>query len=262
MTGLRIYLASWQVGWADWGVFWNVRTWLFGWLVRITTNAGMWIMLGLLLQSTRLTEYLFLGYSIAVGATSALWAVPSAYWDRQSGVHPLQVASPAPLFASLLGRTGIWLINGWVTGLIALPVLVLAFGIKLPASVWLAFPVVLLVSCFATYTFSVALGALVARAPSFRNVAAGIAGSALLAFTGALVPMTFWSTPIQKLAQILPMTHGVASLRAVAAGDSMVRALPELLLEGAVGAGWLALAYVALRVVVMVERQKGWVDKA
>lgn len=258
----RIYLASWRVGWADWEIFWNLRTWLFGWLVRISTNAGMWIMLGLLLQSSRLTEYLFLGYAIAVGATSALWAVPSAYWDRQAGVHPLQAASPAPLFASLLGRTGIWLLNGWVTGLLALPVLTLAFGTHLPTAVWLAFPPILLVCCLSTYAFSLAIGAVVARTPGFRNVAAGAAGSALLAFTGVLVPSSFWSPHVQLAGQFLPMTHGVASFRAVASGAPAADIGIGLLLEIAVGLAWLLLSYAALSAVVFVERKKGWVDQA
>jgi ABC-2 type transport system permease protein len=262
MSSLKVYMASCRVGWADWEIFWNVRTWLFGWLVRITTNAGMWIMLGLLLQSSRLTQYLFLGYSIAVGATSTLWAVPSAYWDRQAGVHPLQVASPVPMFASLLGRTSIWLLNGWATGLLALPVLTLAFGMHLSTPVWLAFPLILLVCCLTTYAFSLAIGAVVARAPNFRNVASGVAGSALLAFTGVLVPPAFWSHQIQQVAQFLPMTHGVAAFRDIASGASTLSIGEKLLHELAVGVMWLMLAYLALVVVVYVERRKGWVDRA
>ena len=72
------------------------------------------------------------------------------------------------MFPSLLGRTFVWFVNGCVTGLVAFPILALAFGLHVPAMSWAAFAPIVLLTCFSTYAFSLALGVLVAKVPGFR----------------------------------------------------------------------------------------------
>ena len=258
---LRVFRQACRVGLADFRMFWTARTWAFGWMVRITTNAAMWILLGALLGSRGITEFLLLGYAVAAGATSTLWAVPACYWDRSNGAHALQLAAPGAVFPSLLGRTFVWFVNGCVTGLVAFPILALAFGLHVPAMLWAAFIPIVLLTCFSTYAFSLALGVLVAKVPGFRNVASGVAASALIAFSGALVAPAFWPAWLQTIFQAMPMTHGLVGMRQVAAGEALGPAVVAGVTELAVGLLWLALAYFILNKVVAVERRTGSVDR-
>jgi ABC-2 type transport system permease protein len=64
----------------------------------------------------------------------------------------------------------------------------------------------------------------------------------IMAFCGVNVPVSFWAPPLQAIAQVLPLTHGLDAIRTVLAGGPATTVLGQVGLEIAVGAGWLAIA--------------------
>jgi ABC-2 type transport system permease protein len=89
MSWPRAYRQGLAVGAADFRDFWSWKSWLFGWMLRILTNALAWVLLGRVLGSDEKQTYLLVGNAVAVGATSALWASNACTWARYDGTHPL-----------------------------------------------------------------------------------------------------------------------------------------------------------------------------
>jgi ABC-2 type transport system permease protein len=245
MSALGVYRHGLMVGYSDFRQFWSLRSWFFGWMLRILTNAFAWVLVGRMLGSLEKQEYLLVGNAMAVGAAAALWASNATGWSRHDGTHALMVVAPSSLVPAVLGRTSIWLLNGVATSLTAFVVLTLAFDYRPPAQIAFA-PVLIVLVCACSFCFALVMGALVGRHTRLRNLVLDVSGTLLMAFCGVSVPLSFWPLPIQALAQVLPLTHGLAATRALLAGAPAATVLMEAALEAAVGAGWLVLALVLL----------------
>lgn len=88
----------------------------------------------------------------------------------------------------------------------------------------------------------------------------------MMLICGVMVPVSFWPGWMQVIAQTLPLTHGLAAVRAladptaspVAAGEV---ALP-LLVAGGLGAGWLLLAALLPERLASAGRRTGSIEFA
>lgn len=246
MTFLRIYFQGLVVGYQDFREFWSARSWLFGWMLRMLTNSFAWVLLGRVTGSEQRVHYLLLGNAVAVGSAAALWASNAVTWARYDGTHPLLVVAPGSSLPAVIGRTSIWLLNGLATSLVTFAVLIPVFQVVPPArAVWGLVPVVIIV-CASTYGFALGMGALLSNRSRYRNLALDVCGLLMMAFCGVSVPVTFWPEPVQALAQVLPMTHGLAALRALFDGTDSVVVLRQLGFELVVGLSWLLVSLVTM----------------
>jgi ABC-2 type transport system permease protein len=245
VSALGVYRHGLMLGWSDFRLFWSLRSWFFGWMLRILTNACAWVLVGKMLGSLERQEYLLVGNAMAVGAAAALWASNACGWARFDGTHALMVVAPSSLAPAVLGRTSIWLLNGVATSLAAFIVLTLAFGYRPPPQIALV-PALILLVCASSFCFALVMGALVGRHTRFRNLVLDVSGTLLMAFCGVSVPLSFWPLPIRVLAQVLPLTHGLAATRALLAGAPATVVLSEAALEAVTGASWLVLALVLM----------------
>ncbi|MET0413153.1 MAG: ABC transporter permease [Polyangiaceae bacterium] len=245
MSRIDVYRHGLMVGWSDFRLFWSLRSWFFGWMLRILTNAFAWVLVGRMLGSREQQEYLLVGNAVAVGAAAALWASNAVGWSRYDGTHALMVIAPSSLAPAVLGRTSIWLLNGVATSLTAFVVLMLAFGYRPPLSGAFVPGLVVLV-CASSFCFALVMGALVGRHTRFRNLVLDVSGTLLLALCGVSVPVAFWPAPVQVVAQLLPLTHGLAAIRALLAGNGASTVLGHAALEAVVGIGWLVLALLLM----------------
>jgi ABC-2 type transport system permease protein len=241
MSAFGVYRHGLMVGWSDFRMFWSLRSWFFGWMLRILTNAFAWVLVGRMLGSLEKQDYLLVGNAMAVGAAAALWASNASGWSRYDGTHALMVVAPSSLAPAVLGRTSIWLLNGVATSLTAFVVLMLAFDYRPPLQIAFA-PALIVLVCASSFCFALVMGALVGRHTRFRNLVLDVSGTLLMAFCGVSVPLSFWPLPIQALAQVLPLTHGLAATRGLLAGAPIRVVLGEVVLEAALGAGWLVIA--------------------
>jgi ABC-2 type transport system permease protein len=234
------------VGVHDFKDFWSLRSWLFGWMLRILTNAFAWVLLGRVIGSESRVQYLLIGNAVAAGSAAALWASNATTWSRFDGTHPLLVIAPKGLLAATVGRTSVWMLNGIATSLLAFTVLILAFGYR-PASPWalLTIPLVVLV-CASSFAFALFMGVLLSNRIKYRNLALDIGGTCMMAFCGAAVPVSFWPLWLQRLVQLLPMTHGLAAIRGLLEVGPGRETLLQAGLEAGVGFAWLSLALLSM----------------
>ncbi|MEY2936039.1 MAG: hypothetical protein RL033_6788 [Pseudomonadota bacterium] len=256
----RVFRQGLIVGIHDFQEFWNWRTWFGGWMLRILTNACAWVLLGKLLQSQEKLEYLLVGNAVAAGATASLWASNSVSWNRYDGTHTLQVIAPGSLLPAAMGRSAVWLLNGVFTSLTTLLVLLVGFGYR-PATpgAWLV-PLVVMVICTSVYCFALFLGSLVSLNTKLRNPVLDISSTLFMAFCGVSVPVGFWPEPIPTLVQLLPLTHGLAGVRALVTGAPLTVAAQAVTLELLVGAAWLVVSLLCMDRLAEAGRADGSIE--
>jgi ABC-2 type transport system permease protein len=260
MSALRIFGQGLRLGMADFARTWTWKSWLWGWMVRILTNAAMWVLLGKLLNSPEKLEYLLIGNGVMAGPQATAWAIGALQADRMDGTYPLQVVAPTSLLPALVGRTSIWMFNGLATVIMTFAVLALAFGLTLPLDVALPLLPALMLICLTSYGFMLFLGAVATRAPMVRNAVMGASLALIMALCGVAVPVSFWPEPVQAIAMVLPVTHGLEAVRLLFAHGPAQAVALELALEALVGAGWLTLALLSVDRMAAAGRRDGSIE--
>jgi ABC-2 type transport system permease protein len=231
-------------------------------MVRIVAQAAFFALVGQLLDSPDRVRYLVIGNGVVVGALAVNWTVPSSTWDRGDGTYPLLVVAPSSLLPAIMGRTSIWLCNGIATSLVSLAVLAVVFDIHVGiVGASLAIPLVVL-TCASVYCFDLLLGSLINRAPRARNVVHNSALTALMAFCGVSVPVAFWPGWLEVVANLLPLTHGLAAIRVVFDGGPLTTVLRHAGLEVLVGAAWLTASLLTMDRMANAGRADGTIEFA
>jgi ABC-2 type transport system permease protein len=260
MKGLRVYWQGLIVGYYDLRNFWSLRSWLFGWMLRILSNSLAWVLMGRMLGSLEKQEYLLIGNAVAVGATSALWASNASGWSRFDGTHPLMVIAPTSLVPATMGRTSIWLFNGIATSLASFLVLMLVFDYRPALSQALRVLPLLGLVCLSSFCFALFLGAMVGRRIRLRNLVLDVSGTLFMAGCGVSVPVSFWPRWVQVFVQAVPLTHGLTAIRGILADAPPRVVLRETLLEALVGGAWLVISLFLIDRVAESGRSDGSIE--
>ncbi len=240
MNFLRIYRYGLLVGIRDYGRFWTWRTWFCGWMLRIITNALIWIYMGRLLHSPDTMHFLLIGNAATAGFGT--YSVAAAAWDRYDGTYPLMVVAPGPTAAAILGRTSIWG-YGWIaSAALTFIILLPAFGVRASWAVLAVAPLLIALMSISTFLFSSFLGAFANWAPKVRSIIGWALIYGIVTFCGVSVPVQFWPSAVQLAVSFLPVTHGLQALRLLLAQGPASQILFQAGLEAAVGLGWLLLA--------------------
>jgi ABC-2 type transport system permease protein len=235
--------------------------WLFAHILRVTTSAAMWILVGRLIGSEDVVRFLVIGQIAIVGPLFAGWAIQSFTWDRMFvGTYPLQVAAPCSLVPVMLGRTLISLLNGIATSMATLIVLAPVFGLSVAPTraPWAILILVLL--CATAYGFAFCVGSLINWAPRLRNVVHNGAFIVISGICGVTVPVAFWPAWVQTMAHALPITSGLQGLRLLLDGGPASAVTAHVAVEALVGLAWFAAGTVTLDQTVNVARRHGAID--
>jgi ABC-2 type transport system permease protein len=241
---LRVLRHAAVCGWNDYTVTFTWKTWLAGWFVRVVAQVSFFALIGRLLGSDERTQYLLVGNAILLMTVVSMFAIPSTAWERWAGTMPLLVASPTSAVLVFAGRSVWVLADGLASAVGAFFVAAAIFGIELPwPRVLLVVPLALLVG-LSSYALALFLGGWVVRAPSMRNVASNVTHTTIMAIGGVNVPLAFYPGAVRGFAHVLPLTHGLEAIRDLLHGTGAAAILANAGLEAAVGAGWLALAFV------------------
>lgn len=251
-----------MVGACDFLTFWpNWRVWTGTHVMRVVTTAAMWILLGRMIGSPDVLEFLLIGQIAIVGPQFAAWTVQAFTWDRMfTGCYPLLIAAPSSLVPIMVGRTAVWPLCGVATSVATLVILGPVFGLTTtPAAlVWMV-PALAVLSV-STYGFAFCVGSLVNWVPRLRNILHNSLFIVITAICGVAVPSAFWPDWIQAIASTLPITHGLLAIRALLAEGMSAAVLTGLGLELVVGGLWFAVGTVTLDKTVDVARRTGAVD--
>lgn len=246
-AAVRVLAQSAQLGIDDFRSLYTWRSWLAGWLLRMLFQVAFFGSIGLLIGSRAQIGYLLVGNAVVLVCLEATIVVISVSVERFQGTLPLFAASPASPMLVYLGRGLHWMGTGLATSAVTLTLLPPLFGLPLsPPRVAACLPV-LLVIAVSSYCYGSFLASLVARFPQFNWLALNVGYLAIMTVAGVNVPVDFWPGPVQAVANLLPVTHGLLAVRRLLDGGGLAAAAPQVAAELLVGAGWLAASWLSYR---------------
>lgn len=244
-------------GFQDFGGTYTIWSWSFGLFLRMMTQVAFFASIGRLLGSQEQVEYLFIGNAVVAAAVGCLTAATATTWERGAGTLPLLVASPTSPLVVLMGRSVFFIANGLAFSVGALVLLPPLFDVSMP---WGRFPLlVALVGLVAVTTYFAAtfLGGLVLGATSARRTVPQVARMVMMAFCGVSVPRSTFPDAVVSAAALLPLTHGLDAIRELLGEARAAVILGDVVLELAVGAGWLLLALATFHRLAEAGRRDG-----
>jgi ABC-2 type transport system permease protein len=259
---LRVLRYAALSGYQDYSTVYTWKTWLAGWYVRVLFQVAFFALIGRLLDSDERVQYLLVGNAVMLAAFGALFAVAGTTWERRQGTLALLVASPSSPVVVFTGRSTWALTDGILSSVTVFYVAAPIFGLDLPWPRALLYVPLVCAVALSTYALGVFLGGLVLRAMSTRNVVANIASGTMLAICGVNVPVDYFPDPVQWLAQVLPLTHGLEAVRDLLAGAGASEVLPNVGVELVVGTMWFALALLTFDRLAENGRRDGSIEFA
>jgi ABC-2 type transport system permease protein len=246
-AAVRVLSQSARLGIDDFRSVYTWRSWLAGWLLRMLAQVAFFGSIGLLIGSRVEIGYLLVGNAVVLVFLESTIVVISVSVERFQGTLPLFAASPASPMLIYLGRGLHWMATGLATSTITLTLLPPLFGLPFsPARVAACLPV-LVVIAVSSYCYGSFLASLVARFPQFNWLALNVGYLSVMTVSGVNVPVDFWPGPVQAVANLLPVTHGLLAVRQVLDGGSLAAAAPQVGAELLVAAGWLAASWLSYR---------------
>jgi ABC-2 type transport system permease protein len=248
LTGARVYTA-----------IYTWRSWLAGWFLRVVAQVLFFSLIGRLLGSDEQMYYLLVGNAVMLAAMQGIIALNLVTNERDTGTLPLLAASPTSAVLVFAARGAYLILDGLVSSLGALLVAGALVGLPLP---WprclIVAPLTLLVAA-STFAFGTVLAGLLIRIRQINAIVSNVTITVFMTVCGVNVPLTRLPTPVAAGARLLPLTHGLAAVRAVLAGRSGT-ALVQAGWEATVGAGWLVVAVLTFGTFVRHGRRDGSLD--
>ena len=193
-------------------------------------------------------EFFLIGNTfVAIAVTGMFGMGHSIAGERRSQTLSSVLASPASRLALFLGRALPSIVTGTVVAAVAFTIGALVLGVHLEAAELWRLGVAVLVTSFACTSLGLCLGALGLKGRSVSLFADMIAGSMLLV-SGANVPLDQLPEWIQTLSSVMPVSHGIAAARELAAGATLSDVSGLLAAEVGIGLVLLVVGLVMLRV--------------
>lgn len=239
---LRILRHAAVCGAQDYFSIFTWKSWLGGWYLRVLAQVVFFALIGRLLESEAQVHFLLLGNAVMIAAMEGIWALNMVRWEQGTGTVALLVASPSSPVTIFAAR-GIYMVGDGVLSTVgALLVAAPLFGVELPwPRVLLVVPLTLLVGMSA-YSLGIFLGGVVLRKRGIHNIIVNVTNTTLMAICGVNVPLAFYPGPIEWLANVLPLTHGLQAIREVVDGDPAATILASAGTQALVICFWLGLA--------------------
>lgn len=254
---LRILRHAALSGFQDLRATYTLWSWLFGLFARMVAQVAFFASIGRLLGSPEQVEFLLVGNAVMVAASASLTVTVATTWERGAGTLPLLVASPSSPVVVLMGRSVCFIANGLVTSLGGLLIVAPLFGVALPWARLPAYLALLTLVTVSTYMAATFLGALVLRAVGARRTVANVARLVLMAFCGVSVPRELFPAAVRRVADVLPLTHGLEAIRELFGAARPGRIVALAGLEALVGLGWMVLSLTTFRRMADAGRRDG-----
>jgi ABC-2 type transport system permease protein len=241
MTDLRVLMAALRVSLFELPTTYTPLSWMTSWLIRSMFQVIFFALLGKFASSDAQAHYILLGNIVAVIALEAMLINTTAQLDLHQGTLPFLVSTPANMGAIYLGRGLQWVVTGTVSS--NLVFIIGSFVFPVPWGWWQLLPMTPLLVLIGVGTYG----------GFFTNL-----GFLILAVCcGINVPVSAFPAPVGWLAQILPLTHGLEAIRSLINGNGVIVAIPQMLLEFAVAAGWLLLTRLSFQSLTSHGRRDG-----
>jgi ABC-2 type transport system permease protein len=259
---IALMLAAGRIGFSDLASIYTVRTWAFGWFARLVTQVIFYTLFGFLLGSAALAHYRAIGNTAALVSIECMAVVIAVTRERGEGTLVLQLIAPYPYAFALTyltrGICNLVVAIGSSTAAFVIAALIFHFSVAFPEV--LLTPLFMSVMALASYCYGLALGATVMARPTLQWLIINVGYLSVMAFGGVNVPVSYWPPAIQHVANVLPLTHGLAAFRLLLNGGSAANIAIDLATEFAVAAGWLACALCMLSLAAWNGRRSGALD--
>ncbi len=205
--------------------------------------------------------FFVVGNSIQICSMSGIYGMTMAIANERffQTLSPL-LASPANRVALFLGRGLPVLVSGVQTTVFGFLASALILGFRPPANSLPGLCLTVVVTAASCTGFGMALGSFGLRTRDVFLIS-NIAYFAMLLICGVEVPLQRLPGVLQGLAQVLPLTHGIAAGRLLAGGGPLSRALPDIGLELLVGAFWATAAFLLFLLFEHEGRRSGAFDR-
>jgi ABC-2 type transport system permease protein len=246
-AAVRVLAQSARLGIDDFRSLYTWRSWLAGWLLRMLFQVAFFGSIGLLIGSRAQIGYLLVGNAVVLVCLEASIVVISVAVERFQGTLPLFAASPTSPMLVYFGRGLHWIATGMATSVVTLTLLPPLFGFPLSLLRVAACLPVLAVIAVSSYCYGSFLASLVARFPQFNWLALNVGYLTIMTVAGVNVPVSFWPSPVQAAASLLPVTHGLLAVRQLLDGHGLIAAAPQVGAELLVAAGWLAASWLSYK---------------
>ena len=205
-------------------------------------------------------EFFLIGNAVQYAAIPCLFAMGNTIGgERRAGTLPLLLASPARRIPLFLGRALPVLLNGFGVSAFALLTGALLLGVRLPWSTVAPLAFVVAVATFSCTGLGLVTAALALRVRE-TAVLANVVFGVLLIFAGVNVPLDTLPGWMAGVAKWLPLTHGIAAARAVAAGAGWPGIRADLAAEAGLGLLYLAIGLVMLTWFERESRRRATLD--
>ncbi len=261
MTSLRIFFIG---GLTSYRALFN---WLTPWILIPTFVAGpifQVLFFAYVGRSAGVGDDTFylIGNAVQYAAIPCLFAMGNTIGsERQFHTLGLLLASPARRVPLFLGRSLPVIVNGWAVSALALVVGALLLRVRFPVGSWLPLLAVVAVASFSCTGLGLATAALAIRVREtavLSNLLFGI----LLIFCGANVPLSALPAWMASVSHWLPLTHGIAAARGLAAGESWSEVAGLVRAELLVGLLYVVVGLVLLAVFERESRHRATLDLA
>jgi len=186
-------------------------------------------------------SFFLIGNAVLYAANPCLFAMDSTITgERQQGTLSLLLVSPAHRIPLFLGRALPVILNGFLVSAVALVVGALLLGVPMPVGTWLPLLLVIAVCTFSCAGLGLVTAALALRVRE-TAVLTNIVFAVLILFAGVNVSLSDMPDWMADAARWMPLTHGIAAARAIAAGMSVSDIGSGLATEAGLGLLYIAI---------------------
>jgi ABC-2 type transport system permease protein len=206
-------------------------------------------------------SFFVIGDAIQFAALPCLFAMGNTIADeRQAQTLSLVLATPAARLPLFLGRSLPVIANGFVVSVFALVVSAVMFHITVPLAAVLPMGLAIFVcsvSCTGLGLVNAALGLRVRETAVTSNVILGL----LMIFCGVNIPLAKLPHWMSATAAYLPLTHGIAAARSLAADAPASTVASQIGVEFLIGVVYAVVGLLLLRVFEHESRRRSTLDR-
>jgi ABC-2 type transport system permease protein len=193
-------------------------------------------------------EFFLIGNAfLAIAVTGMFGMGHATAGERRSQTLAALLASPANRFAVFLGRALPSIVTGFFVAATSFTICAAILGVHVDASALPGLALATTAAAFSCTALGLCIGALGLRG---RNVSvfADVIAACMLVVSGANVPLDRLPEWLQTISSGIPLTHGIEAAREIADGASIAGVSDLLVKEVAVGAVYLVVGLIMLRV--------------
>ena len=243
---------------------------LFSWLRPITYTASkivsplmqmlFFTFLGTFATGKENAHFYVIGNAVQIAALSGIYGVTlSIGGERWSGTLAYLFGTPANRMMLFFGRAFMHIINGALGVVLAFLWGVILFKLDLSQTNLPALALTILVTTLSTCGLGLLMGCLsllTANVMFVNNTVYFL----LLIFSGANVDINALPGWMQAISNVLPLTRGIASARALIAGASFQDVLSLLVQELGIGLAYGLLGYFLFKWVEISAKRRGTLE--